>query len=129
MIDRVFAIAVAQFVLAMTICGELGAATAGEEFSEATRLAAAGAFADSVTHWKKAEALFEEAEEFPGSGANGNPSRGSVPCPRPDQAGYRNSDACTGSCVGERPAFGMTRSNRSIPASANDFGFNRLLQK
>ena len=66
MLDHVFAIAVAQFVLAMTICGELEAATAGEEFSEATRLAATGAFADSVTHWKKAEALFEEAKNFPG---------------------------------------------------------------
>ncbi len=49
----------------MTICGELRAATASEEFSEAARLAAAGAFADSVTHWKKAEALFEEAKNFP----------------------------------------------------------------
>ena len=66
MLERVFAIAVAQFVLAMMICGKLEAATAGEEFSEATHLAAAGAFADSVTHWKKAEALFEEAKNFSG---------------------------------------------------------------
>ena len=66
MSDRVFAIAVAQFVLAMMIRGELQAAPADEEFSKATRLAAAGAFADSVTHWKKAEALFEEAKNFPG---------------------------------------------------------------
>ena len=65
MLDRVLAIAVAQFVLAMAICGELQAATADEEFSEATRLTAAGAFADSVAHWKKAEALFEEAKNFP----------------------------------------------------------------
>ena len=67
MIDRFFAVGVTQFALAMTICGELRAATASEEFSEAARLAAAGAFADSVTHWKKAEALFEEAQEFPGT--------------------------------------------------------------
>jgi len=65
MIDRFFAVVVMQFVFAMTICGELRAATASEEFSEAARLAAAGAFADSVTHWKKAEALFEEARNFP----------------------------------------------------------------
>ena len=71
MIDRVFAVVVTQFALAMTICGELRAATASEEFSEKCRSAAAGAFADSVAHWKKAEALFEETQNFFRTGRNG----------------------------------------------------------
>jgi CHAT domain-containing protein len=67
MSDRLFAVVVTQLFFAMMIRGELRAASsAEEEFSRATRLAAAGAFEDSVAHWKKAEALFEEAKNFPG---------------------------------------------------------------
>jgi CHAT domain-containing protein len=54
-----------QLCFALMIRGEVRAAPADEEFSKATHLTAAGAFEDSVAHWKKAEALFEQAKNFP----------------------------------------------------------------
>ncbi|MEP6686469.1 MAG: hypothetical protein ABJB22_06815, partial [Verrucomicrobiota bacterium] len=67
MSDRLFfAAVVTQLFFALMIRGELRAAPADEEFSQATRLAAAGAFEDSVAHWKKAETLFEQAKNFAG---------------------------------------------------------------
>src|SRR5262249_53766956 len=56
----------ALLFLLFLLSGTLQAATADEEFALAEHLAATGAFAESVAHWKKADALFEKAQNSSG---------------------------------------------------------------
>ena len=52
--------------LIFAISGMLQAAPANEEFATAERLAATGAFEESVAHWKKADALFQQTKDSAG---------------------------------------------------------------
>jgi uncharacterized protein HemY len=56
----------ALILLVFAVSGKLEAAPADEEFASAERLATTGAFAESVAHWKKADALFEKAKDSSG---------------------------------------------------------------
>jgi len=52
--------------LIFALTGKLRASPAEEEFDSAARLTASGAFAESIAHWKKADALFGKAKDFSG---------------------------------------------------------------
>jgi CHAT domain-containing protein len=53
----------ALLFLLFVLSAKLQAAPADQEFALAERLTANGAFAESVAHWKKADALFEKAKD------------------------------------------------------------------
>jgi len=61
-----FAVRSLVFFSIFAIAGSVYASAADEEMLEATHLSAAGAFEDSVAHWKKAEALFEKSKNWAG---------------------------------------------------------------
>ena len=48
--------------LSFALSSQLQATTAEDEFASAEHLAASGAFAESVAHWKKADTLFEKGK-------------------------------------------------------------------
>ncbi len=60
------ALLAAVLFLLLVLSDKLPAATADEEFASAERLTTTGAFAESVVHWKKADALFENAKNSSG---------------------------------------------------------------
>ena len=56
----------ALLFLSFALSGTLQAATAEDEFAWSEHLASTGNFAESVAHWKKADALFEKAKNSSG---------------------------------------------------------------
>ena len=60
---RVCVLAASSLSLVVVATARLLASPAEEEFAQAAHLTSIGAFEDSVSHWKKAEALFEDAKD------------------------------------------------------------------